>query len=273
MTAARNTLLVLLWITAAGTAFSQPAAPGMSAQDATLRSEIARAATDAKVKLSSNAVDGLIALAKEQQSTVKEIYATVPADDRVGRVAKYLTAKQGLNATAATVSAVDDFHWGYLSKDFDYVPIVFGGKTSAKLAEVEVFGSGSFAFAGTGRDVKPAMKFLVPVVKSSIDNGMTVAFDLGKHKAIWTGQADAGTIEVVAASTSQGCEVHVTSKPTNAKVYFNQRLWYQPTNTSVVRVPGELDVLVQLEGYRDYRRKKMLSAGESWTINAPLVKQ
>ena len=273
MTAVRNTLLVLLWITAAGTAFSQPTAPGMSAQDATLRSEIAKASTDARVKLSSNAVDGLIALAKEQQSTVTKIYATVPADDRVGRVAKYLTAKQGLDTATTVVSAVDDFHWGYLSKNFDYVPIVFGGKTNAKLAEVEVFGSGSFAFAGTGRDVKPAMKFLVPVVKSSIDSGMTVAFDLGNHKAIWTGQADAGTIEVVAAATTKGCEVHVTSKPTQAKVYFNQRLWYQPTNTSVVRDPGALEVLVQLAGYKDYRVQQTLSAGQTWNINAPLVKQ
>jgi hypothetical protein len=113
---------------------------------------------------------------------------------------------------------------------------------------------------------------ILPSSRSAIEY-VTVSFDLGMAKALWTGLADAGTVEVFRSSTSAESEIHVMSKPTGATVYFNGNEWHRKTDTKSVRAPNEWDVLLHLDGYRDWREKRKLGPGESWVIKVNLKKQ
>lgn len=242
---------------------------GVSTPKDQVASDVNLAATKARVAASPFLIGGFVDAASTQKGAFTGVYRDVPKDVRVTRLARYLSAKDVANAETASsghpVQEVADFHWGYITNDLPYVPARLEAPTDAKLLRIES-PAGQYDFSNAGEKIKPGMAFVIPAAE------VTATFALGEKKAIWTGNASTGIVKVTAASTNRGCEIFVRSKPSDATVYFNGKEWYQRTDTSSVRDSGTWEVVVRLKGYKEWRDRKQLTAGESWTIDATLSK-
>ncbi|HXF65696.1 MAG TPA: PEGA domain-containing protein [Burkholderiales bacterium] len=231
--------------------------------------EVSLAAAKAKVEANPFLIGGFVNAASNQKGAFGNVYNNVPKDVRVARLARYLSAKQVANAesfpSGGPIRTVGDFHWGYLTREVSFAVARLDTPMEAKLLRIES-PAGLYDFAHAGQTIKHGMAFVMPA------GDLTATFDLGAKKAIWTGNPSAGIVKVVAARSNQGCEIFVKSKPSGAAVYFNGKEWYQRTDTSSVRDPGTWEVVVKLQGYRDWRGQRSVGAGESWTIDIAFSK-
>lgn len=238
--------------------------------------DLAQAAKEARVQFDDKLVKSFAYSVSSQSKSFTQVYNTVPKDARVTRLARYLTAKSkaktGFPSTSMIGIDLSDFHWGYIASDFQYSSMRLDSAKTAKLRSVESSGE-QYIFGMEAEGIKPDSVVLLPVATDQGGANVTAMFDLGNAKALWTGSPSSGHLKVVAAGTSKGCEIFVKSTPPKAVVYFNRKEWYEPTNTSVVQDPGSWEVLVRLQGYKEWREQRSLDPGESWTINAVLVKQ
>ncbi len=251
------------------------------AETETLRASVAEdvtlAAKQANLKSNDRLVTAFIDAAASQKMEVERVYAAVPKDVRVERLARYLRAKAAtktdLSPGSITPDDVTDFHWGYIAHDVEFSPMRVVGPKSARLRSVESTGS-SYAFMRRGQEITPGEVFLLPTAARPAEADLAVTFELGNARMVWTGRpAGGGPLTVMAARTSRGCEIFINSIPTGAIVYFNGKEWYTRTNTSSVRDPGTWEVTLRLDGYREWRQQRSFNGGDSWTINAVLVKQ
>jgi len=260
--------LVLAVAAYAGNGVAQ-AQQGVTISKDQVASDVSLAATKAKVAAGPFLIGGFVDAASNQKRAFIGVYKDVPKDVRVARLARYLSAKDVANAETASsghpVQDIADFHWGYITNDVAYVPARFEAPTDARLLRVES-PAGLYDFANAGEKIKPGMTFVIPAAE------VTATFALGEKKALWTGDSSSGIVKVTAASTNRGCEIFVRSKPSDAAVYFNGKEWYQRTDTSSVRDSGTWEVVVKLKGYKEWRERRRLTAGESWTIDAVLSK-
>lgn len=231
--------------------------------------EVRLAGTNARVETNPLLIEGFVSAAANQKGAFAGVYRNVPKDVRVARLASYLTAKElanaGVSSSGGPRMAVGDFHWGYLTHELSYAAARLEAPVDAMLVRVD-FHSGLYEFSDSGQKIRPGTALVMPAVD------LTATFELGNRKAVWTGNPAGGIVRVVAASTNRGCEIFVRSKPSNAMVYFNGKEWYRRTDTSSVRDAGMWEVVVKLEGYKDWRQQQLLGAGESWTIDATLSK-
>jgi hypothetical protein len=230
--------------------------------------EVRQAATDANVIVNPRLVHAFVDAASSQDAAFAGIYGSVPKNVRVARLARYLTAKEIASPSipGGSVRNLSDFHWGYLARDINYASARLETPKEAKLLRVESPG-GPYDFSTESEKIKPGMAIVLPAVN------MTATFEIGDKKAMWTGNPADGIVKVVAASTSQGCEIVIRSKPSAAAVYFNSKEWYRPTDTSAVRDAGTWEVIVRRQGYKEWLERRHLGPGESWTIDALLIKQ
>jgi hypothetical protein len=238
--------------------------------------DLIQAAKKARVELNDELLKAFTDSASSQNEAFRQVYAGVPKDARVTRLARYLAAKSEANSSFASMGVMSldlsDFHWGYLAHDIQYSPMRLDSVKAAKLHSMESSGE-KYIFGSKGESIKPNNLILLPVLNGQQGTKVTATFDLGNAKALWTGGPAGGHLKVAAPATSKGCEIFIKSTPSNAAVYFNRKEWYQTTDTSAVRDPGSWEVVVRLEGYKEWRDQRKLNPGESWTINAALIKQ
>jgi hypothetical protein len=258
----------LLVAVVAGNGLAQVPQPEPGNAKVKVPEEVRQAATDANVIANPLLVHAFVDAALNQDAAFANIYSSVPKNVRIARLARYLTAKKIANSSIPDghVRNLSDFHWGYLARDINYASARLETPEEAKLLRVESVG-GRYDFSTESEKIKPGMAVVLPAMN------MTATFEIGDKKALWTGNPTEGIVKVVAASTSQGCEIIIRSKPSAAAVYFNGIEWYQPTNTSSVRDAGTWQVTVRREGYKEWLERRHLGPGESWTIDALLTKQ
>ncbi len=270
--------LTLLGAVAAESAVAQDGRPVVETAKLEIADDVRRAATTAKVEPNDRLVRAFADSAYGQSDALALVYSTVLKDDRVVRLARYLTAKAeakaSLPVTSVTADDLGDFHWGYLARDVRYSPARLESVKGAKFKLATLESSGiQYNFGAKGQPIHPGSAVLLPVAMGESAGTVTLTFDVGNRKALWTGSTDARQFSVAAASTSQGCEIHVNSVPPEATVYFNGREWHRLTNTKSVHAPGTWEVVVRLQGRKEWREQQTLGAGGSWKINAHLVKQ
>ncbi len=238
--------------------------------------EVTRAANAAKVKADEPLLRAFADAASGQATDFAYVYNTVPTDVRVARLAGYLTAKAAARthppSGGVTSDDLKDFHWGYIAKNNKYSPIRLQSPKPARLVSVESM-KDLYVFALKEPWIQPNAVFLLPTAVDPMDPNVTVTFVIDNAKAAWTGIPAHGRLTVMVAGTSKGCEIYVNSVPIGAAVYFNKKEWHARTNTSSVRDPGTWEVILRLDGHREWRVERSLGAGQSWTIDARLVKQ
>lgn len=240
----------------------------------TISEDVKMAAKAANIWDNASLIEAFVDLGSSQIDSINQVYKSVPKKGRVARLAQYLTAKDKIGGIPVMVTSNDlgDFHWGYLAGNTKYLPLILDSPMAAKLVKIES-DSDRYGFLAKGEGFRPGTAILIAVVSGQENAKMSATFELGDRKALWTGNPTEGVLKIVYAKTSRGCEIYVNSKPPQATVYFNGNEYYKQTNTSAVREPGLWEVIVHLAGYEEWREKQNLVAGESWTINALLIKQ
>lgn len=238
--------------------------------------DLASAAKEARIEFNDQLVKAFTDSALSQKKVFTHIYDTIPKDVRAKRFARYLAAKSeaktSLPPSSTTEIDLDDFNWGYLARDIQYSPMRLDSAKAAKLRIIESVGE-KYIFDIKAKGIKPGNVVLLPVVSDQGRGYVTVTFDLADSKALWTGLPTGGQLKVVAAETSKGCEILVNSDPPEAAVYFNGEKWHEITNTSAVQDPGNWEVRLLRQGYKEWRNQRSLGPGETWTIDAVLVAQ
>lgn len=236
--------------------------------------DVTQAFKKANVQGSASLFNAFADTASRQTATFEQVYATVPRDQRVTRLAHYLAEKVKASPATATLTYSDfgDFNWGYIVHDIGYLPLRLESSGPAKLLTLESVG-GRYEFSAKGISIKPGTVILFPTAPGQELAIVSATFELANQKALWTGSPAVGTLKIASAMTTRGCEIFVNSNPPKAAVFFNGKEWYRRTNTSAVHDPGSWEVIVRLKRYRDWREQRDLEAGDSWTINALLVKQ
>jgi hypothetical protein len=238
--------------------------------NARLAEDVRQAANRAQVTHDDGLTRSFARAAEQQPRAFMNAYQVVPSEARTQSMADYLTVKsQGNSSRSADLK---DFHWGYIQQKVRFFPAKLEGTAAsiAAIASVEM-GGVKYDFGREGQQLGNVDTVALPAPQSGVEY-VTVAFDVGKAKALWTGLADAGSVEVVRASSTAGCEIHVSSQPAGAKVYFNGKEWHRRTDTKSVRDPDEYEVLVRLPGFKDWQEKRKLAAGDSWVIKVRLKK-
>lgn len=71
-------------------------------------------------------------------------------------------------------------------------------------------------------------------------------------------------------SYTRGVKFDIKTKPKNAEVYFNEKKYYQKTNTSCVRKAGVWKVRIHLDGYKDWEETFKLQNGDTQSIDITL---
>lgn len=219
----------------------------------------------------------LEAAAQHQPDVLGTIYSHVPRPVRVSRLTHYLTMKlEGASGDKLVIERGDlnDFHWGYLASDikFSRVRVMDTQGGNLTLQSIETRES-TYDFGDRGRRIPPGSVMLLPEAKGSTPGIVTLTFNAGEKKAVWSGSSDTSQIFIATASTTRASEIHVNSEPRGAIVYFNGRQWHRSTNTKSVHDPGMWEVIVKLKGHKDWQGKRFLGAGEAWTIDAVLPKE
>lgn len=262
-------------------AWSLRAQEAGSSQDvvkAEVVTDVHHAATIAKVKLDDKTVRLLAAGGRASQVNMDDVYATVPAETRVTRLADYLSAKArtkeaGAGSAIITGQDVRDFNWGYIKSDTRYSPVRLASPGPAQLREVAGAHGAKYRFDPARAAFEPGSVILIPMMQGAVAAPVTVELKVGNNQVFWTGAPEVGMMNVVLADTSRGCMVDVASSPPEAKIYFNGVEWYRPTNTSVIRPPGKVEVTLKLAGYKPWSQTRDLSAGGSWVIKVKLVNE
>lgn len=235
-----------------------------------VNADLTEAAKMADVKVSEWLKTDFRKTSESQSAVVNDVYATVPRQERVKRLATYLQAKERANSLAKSPNnGFNDFSWGYMKKDLDFAPVRVEARKGVRLSGVEVLGEHYSLDTGISGDET----IVLPQPKSPERPYVTAVFGTEAGKSIWTGIPLEGRISVPVAATTRGCEVQIRSRPVGAMVMLNRRQWYQPTNTSLVRDPGKLEVVVRLSGYKEWRSERTLAAGDSWAISAILQRE
>jgi hypothetical protein len=238
--------------------------------NARLAEDVRQAANRAQVAHDDGLTRAFARAAEQQPRAFTNAYQVVPAEARTQSMADYLVVKtQGSSSASADLK---DFHWGYIQQKVRFFPAKLEGAAArnAALRSVEMDGV-SYDFGREGQKLGNVTTVALPAPQSGVEY-VTLAFDVGNAKALWTGLADAGSVEVFRASNTAGCEIHVSSQPTGAKVYFNGKEWHRRTDTKSVRDPAEYEVLVRAPGFKDWKEKRKLAAGDSWAIRVRLKK-
>lgn len=239
-----------------------------------ISADVTEAAKKANIVVKESLIEAFVCLGLSQIDDYRKVYTGVTKNHRVARLAEYLDAKYKIKGIPENVTSdnLNDFHWGYLKRDTGYSPFRLVSPEMAVLTKVE-FDGGHYNFSAKGKGIRPGATILLPKVPGQKNTNVCAAFELGDQKALWTGYSTLDKLKVAYAETSKGCEIYVNSKPRRATVYFNNKKWYAATDTSSVRTPGSWEVIVDLEGYKKWSKKRSLLAGESWTINALLIKK
>lgn len=231
--------------------------------------DVVQAAKLAGVDYSDGLANGFLAASAVQSKAFDGVYQAVPEKIRVIRLASYLSAKDvAAKANHDAQLDADDFHWAYVLSDLRYSTVKVEGKPRAVLDEVELGGQKVSFLQGAPM---AGGKVMVLPFEPSTKGLETAVFSTDSVRTLWTGYTSTEEIKLMKAATTKGCEVFINSTPQKAEVLFNGRTWYQSTNTSAVRDPGEIEVVVRLKGFKEWRARKVLDAGESWAINAQLI--
>ncbi len=69
-----------------------------------------------------------------------------------------------------------------------------------------------------------------------------------------------------------GATIYVTSEPTDATVFFNDKEYYKKTNTACIRDAGIIHIRIERIGYHPWIRERSVPPGVTWNINAKLKK-
>ncbi len=236
--------------------------------------DVTQAFKKANVQGSALLLNAFADTASGQTATVAKVYATVPRDQRVTRLAHYLAAKAKASPAFInlTYSDFSDFNWAYIVHDIGYLPLRLESSGPAKLLALESIG-GRYEFSAQGTSIIPGAVILFPAAPGQELAIVSATFELANQKALWTGSLSVGILKIASTMTTRGCEIYVNSTPPKAAVFFNGKEWYRRTNTSAVHDPGSWEVTVRLKKYKDWRERRALQAGESWTINAVLDTQ
>lgn len=231
--------------------------------------DVARAATRAKLKVDETLQSAFIDAASINTAAALEVYRTVPKEVRIIRLARYLAAKTPEGSDRSLIGA--DFHWGYVARDLQYSPMLFRSSQQAVLQSVESQGNSYVTYKGAV--IRPGTTFVLPSGPGNeVGHGnVTAIFKFGDTQALWSGNpASRSEVYVPTARTTRGTEIFISSHPSGAIIYFNGRQWYQRTNTSSVRDPGTYEVVLQRDGYKEWRDKRSLTPGDTWTIDVTL---
>jgi PEGA domain len=261
-----SSLLMLVFATCSDNLVAQTLLPEISNERSMIGEDVKQAAIEAKVKIDPALLNAFVNAAKSQTLDFNGVYKSVPRDIRITRLARYLSARDSTTEGLTQLSTVRDFQWGYLARDLGYAPVRLETVKEAKLLRIES-ADGPYEFSSDYGNIRPGGPIVLPEMY------MTATFSIDDKKAYWTGRPKVGTLQVVPASTSRGCEIFVISNPSEATVLFNGKEWYARTNTSSVRDPGTWEVIVRRNGYKEWRSQRSLGPGESWTIEAMLSKQ
>ena len=251
------------------------------------------ASKEANIEANESLLKAFVDIGFSQKSSAKQVYASVPKNVRIARLAYYMLTKAQVGGMPSNVTSdgLGDFHWGYIAKNTKYLPFRLDSPGTAKLVRIE-YVNGLFDFYTKGIGIQPGTALLVPTFSDQVNANVSATFELGDHKALWTGNphrsstfemdeykplgsADSigNVLKVGYSETRKGCEIYIYSQPPQATIYFNDKKYHEPTNTSSVRVPGIWEVVVHRKGFKEWRDKRELGAGDSWTIKALLIKQ
>jgi hypothetical protein len=217
--------LTVVWLS-----FSQAQPPKVGMP--TALDDIEQAAMRAKTVASPALIDGLRRAASNQEAAFANIYATVPKDERVARLAEYLYTKENSDTARGDAGRgnidVRDFNWGYLAHDIRYVGTPVESAVAAKLLRIELPTGKPLVFDAAVE--KTGANFVVPATY------LTATFAVGSKKVFWSGVPSNDAIRLISASTGQGCEIHIESEPPGARIFVNKKEFYKKTNTALVRM-------------------------------------
>ncbi|MCK6429601.1 MAG: PEGA domain-containing protein [Burkholderiaceae bacterium] len=268
-------------LTGVGPDQAQERASDISEPAATLEAEVKLAVRMAKLKPDDHLASRFGQIAVGQKDEFNRIHKATTKDERVDRLARYLSAKAAAKGDVTGTlyvgpSDLGDFHWAYLERDITYSPTRFVDSSATlkvlRLKSIEVPGI-RYEFGATGLAIESGQAFVLPRVAGQEYGKVTATFEGAGVHALWTGSTSATTVTVAAPTTSQGGEIHVNSSPPGAEVYFNGRRWHRLTNTKSVHDPGTYEVVIRLAGHREWRTKQAVAAGQSWTIDARLERE
>lgn len=249
-------------------AYAQESLTGKYSIEHEIRSDVYDAAAMASVKPSKEMVDVFFTAAKAEPEVYRDIRKGVPKDIRVDRLSRYLSAKKssGVAWTPLGGNPIPAFSWSYLKDDWGYTDVMVNSATSVRLASVSSPNL-YWTVPAAGSRISPGETLVLPATS------LTLKFYVGDKATFWSGNTTGlKTIQVDAATTTEGCEIYVNSTPPQATVYFNGKRWYMPTNTSSVRDPGNWEVLIHLDGFKDWHQTQDLAPGQRWDISAQLAK-
>jgi hypothetical protein len=206
--------------------------------------------------LDDSAKNGIwIQYANTPDDIKKAIHAT-PVEVVNGQISKYLISKKLAGASdILSLNDVSDFSWEYITQETDFIPIKINPLVSLAITRVE-----------TGNLTMGVEFFLKDFVTS------THVFPRNFICTI-SGSKPLAIIDIQKFSYSEGCEIYINSDPAEADVYFNNKKYYDKTNTSAVRNPGRCKVTIIKAQYEDWDEEKELKEGDVWIINAWLKKQ
>lgn len=232
----------------------------------------------ANVDVDDGAEQALLASANQQVVSFSGLFLNVPTETRVLRLANYLSAKSEAKSKAGKFgtifkSDIFDFNLGLLAQDYTFYPVRVQGVLGARLEQLEAPGMNLIYKNAAEYLPGEDSMLLLPLPKDVEMKPVTVTFSSRESKLLWTGNASSRWIQLVAAGTSKGCEIDVSSTPSGATVVFNGREWRHPTQTKSVHDPGRYEVIIRKNGFKEWRETKVLPPGASWRIEAVLEKE
>jgi len=232
--------------------------------------DITLASRKSKLQVDPNLLVGaFLEKGRIQKIQLKMVYDSVPRKQRIEVLANYLKEKSQIKELkfGFSIDELNDFHWAYLASDIKFTAVQLKSVKASKLVKIETHNS-TYDFLGIEKPIQPGGPFLMPIMPN-----INATFESGVQLSMWTGNPSLNDLFVPYASTKRGCEIHIKSIPDNATVFFNKKKWYRTTNTSAVHKPGTWKVTITLDGYKEWSQNRNLTPGETWSINASLIKK
>lgn len=195
--------------------------------------------------------------------TKKAVDSTTP-ESLNKKLGAYFEIKK-LSGIQANLSDKDvaDFNWNFVHGS-DLVSVRIISPIAARIQKVTSKDlSMSYNIA---LEANKDMALAIPINGESFSLHASTA----KGNLIWTATGVPSSKKITfPSSLSKGCEIYVNSEPDKAIVYFNDKEYHWPTNTSSARDPGKRKVTIK-KGSLEWVQERVLEKGETWMINAKL---
>lgn len=205
---------------------------------------------------------------------VKKRINEISVSDMKERFRAYCEAKRKIfNLKEGDEIDLEDFSWLYILDKYGWAEVTIPATAdSVTISEIETGVSArvlpEFAFP---LNSNKETAFIVPMK----DDEFAIYGKGIKRDYVWRA-VSSPSVESPSfffpQSSSSGVVLIINSTPPEATIYFNKREYYKKTNTSCVRDPGVLKIIIRKEGYLDWEKEYKVVGGEKILIDAALTR-